>query len=79
MVNFASVEKLLRNKTVKRPSMHFIKKTVYQGWPETIRDAPADSRLYWCFRDEVESEILFKGRQILIPESMGDDLLYQLH
>ena len=78
-----STEKLimLQDETVKDAKLNSLKEIIYQGWPENIRDLRTDLRPYWSFRDElaVESGVIFKGRQILIPESMQQEILKQLH
>ena len=82
IINFSTEKQaMLREETVKDAKLNSLKEIIYQGWPENIRDLPTDLRPYWSFRDElaVESGVMFKGRQILIPESMQQDILQQLH
>ena len=54
---------------------------VNTGWPETIKEVPDNLRQYWSFRDEigVSQGVLFKGRQVIIPQSLQGDILKQLH
>ncbi|XP_046378547.1 uncharacterized protein K02A2.6-like [Haliotis rufescens] len=54
---------------------------VHTGWPENIKSVMQVLRPYWSFRDQlaVEDGIIFKGRQVLIPESLQEDILTQLH
>ena len=57
--------------------MNELKEIIHEGWPNNIKDLPTVLRQYWSFRDElaVESGVIFKGRQILIPKSLQADIL----
>ena len=61
--------------------MTALMETIIQGWPDSIKDLPTDVRVFWSFRDElaVEDGVIFKGKQVLIPESLRADILVQLH
>ena len=61
--------------------MNALMETIIQGWADSIKDLPTDVRVFWSFRDElaVEDGIIFKGKQVLIPESLRADILAQLH
>ena len=61
--------------------MNALIETIIQGWPDSIKDLPTDVRVFWTFRDElaVEDGIIFKGKQVLIPENLRADILAQLH
>ena len=61
--------------------MNALMETIIQGWPDSIKDLPTDVRVFWSFRDElaVEDGIIFKGKQVLIPESLRADIFAQLH
>ena len=61
--------------------MNALMETIIQGWPDSIKDLPTDVRVFWVLHDElaVEDGIIFKGKQILIPESLRADILAQLH
>ena len=71
----------LRDQTARDPTMNALLETINQGWPDSIKDLPTDVRVFWSFRDElaVEDGIIFKGKQVLIPESLRADILAQLH
>lgn len=82
MINFSEQKQTkLREETIKDPTLCAVRDLVYNGWPEHIKDLPNPARPYWSFRDElaIEAGVLFKGRQVLIPESMKHDILQQLH
>ena len=51
------------------------------GWSDDIKAAPAIVRSFWSYRDEpaMEDGIIFKGKQVLIPETLRNDILEQLH
>ena len=44
-------------------------------------DLPTDLRSFWSFRDELDIEygVLFKEKQVMIPERMRGTILSQLH
>ena len=82
LVNYSqSKQHQFRDQTARDPTMNALTETSIQGWPDSIKDLPTDVRVYWSFRDESAAEdgIIFKGKQVLIPESMGADILAQLH
>ena len=82
LVNFSQRKQhQLRDQTARDPTMNALMETIIQGWPDSIKDLPTDVRVFWSFRDElaVEDGIIFKGKQVLIPESLRADILAQLH
>ena len=82
LINFPPHKRqLLRDETTQDPLLNELQSIVHTGWPDTIKELPTDIRPYWSFRDELamESGVLFKGRQILIPQSMQKEILQQLH
>lgn len=54
---------------------------IVEGWPEKISDLNPGLRQYWFFRDEpsIEDGVITKGERILIPETIRDSILEQLH
>ena len=52
--------------------MNAFMETIIQGWPDSIKGLPTDVLVLWSFHDElaVEDGIIFKGKQVLIPESL---------
>ena len=52
--------------------MNAFMETIIQGWPDSIKGLPTDVLVFWSFHDElaVEDGIIFKGKQVLIPESL---------
>ena len=82
LVNFSQRKQhQLRDQTARDPTMNALMETIIQGWPDSIKDLPTDVRVFWSFCDElaVEDGIIFKGKQVLIPESLRADILAQLH
>ena len=49
--------------------------------PESIKEFPRDLWPYWPYSYDlrVSCDVIFKGRQVLIPESMHADVLSPLH
>ena len=82
LVNFSQRKQhQIRDQTARDPTMNAPMETIIQGWPDSIKDLPTDVRVFWSFCDElaVEDGIIFKGKQVLIPESLQADILAQLH
>ena len=58
-----------------------LKSFIIAGWPDTKDELHADLRPYWSYRDElvVIDGIILKGRHIVIPNSLRQQVLNQLH
>ena len=58
-----------------------LKKFIIAGWPETNDELHADIILYWPYRDElaVIDSVILKARHIVIPYSLRQQVLTQLH
>ena len=54
---------------------------VMQGWPESRHQLPQDIRTHCRFRDDmgVINGVVIKGRHIVIPETLQQQALKQLH
>ena len=52
--------------------MNAFMETIIQGWPDSIKGLQTDVLVFWSFHGElaVEDGIIFKGKQVLIPESL---------
>ena len=82
LVNFGSnKQEALKIETGKDPTLRALWQIVINGWPDDIRELPTALRPYWSFRDEigVSTGVMFKGRQVIVPENMRPDILEQLH
>ena len=82
LINFSDAKKgELRRETMKCPVLNALMETIHQGWPENIKQLPTALRSFWSYRESlgIEDGIIFKGKQVLIPTSMQDDILRQLH
>lgn len=82
MINLGSEKKKsIKEETPQDPVLNALKELVYNGWPNNIKELSPELRSYWSCRDEIaiESGVLFKGKQVIIPESMRPELLNRLH
>ena len=54
---------------------------IIPGWLESKNQLPQDIRTYWTFRDDmaVIDGAVIKGRCIVIPEALQQQVLEQLH
>ena len=71
----------LREMSTADHTLCALQRVVYSGWPDTIKDLPKDLRPYWSYRDEIgiSDGVIFKGKQVTIPDAMRSDILHQLH
>jgi len=55
--------------------------TIINGWPDTIQEVSEAIRSFWSFRDElsVEDGIVFKDDRVVIPQSLQQETMRQLH
>ena len=58
-----------------------LKSFIIAGWPDKKDELHADMRPYWLYRGElvVIDGIILKGRHIVIPNSLKQQVLIQLH
>ena len=82
LINFSDSKKAqLKADTSRDPILSQLREYIFQGFPEKVSDLPTEIRPYFAFRDElaIESGVIFKGKQVLIPETMQNEILKQLH
>ena len=82
LLNFSpKKQEQIREETTKDEGLRGLAQIIYSGWPETRQELPPILRDYWSYRDElaIESGIIFKGRQVLVPKSLQSEILCQLH
>ena len=82
MINFSAKNKQnIVQETLKDPILNTVKEVVHNGWPDSIKELQQDIRPYWSYREElaIEGGVLFKSRQVIIPQSMREDILMLLH
>ncbi|MEW8546431.1 MAG: RNase H-like domain-containing protein, partial [Candidatus Thiodiazotropha sp.] len=61
--------------------MQILKRTIKEGWPETRSACNSVVSEYWNHRDElsVEQDLIFRGQKIVIPKTLREDMLCQVH
>ena len=82
LINFSNEkQEELKRETQRCHTLSELAEVVYRGWPKEIKDLPTDLRIYWSFREVigVEDGVIFKGKQVVMPESMRAEILQQLH
>ena len=62
-------------------TMALLKYTITYGWPQTVQELPTELQAYWTFREEMTMEdvLILKATRIVIPPSMREAILQQLH
>ena len=75
-----SVQKI-QQATAQDEHLQQLKGLIISGWPESKEQVHQDLRVYWSFRDNmgVIDAIIMKGRCIVIPEALKQQVLDQLH
>ena len=58
-----------------------LKSFIIAGWTSTKHEMHRNLKLYWFYRDElaVIGRVVLKGRYIIIPTSLKQQVLEQLH
>ena len=88
LVNFlqySSIEERERDEvlheTNKDKELQSLKHYISTGWPAKRSQIPVSLHPYWNFRDEltVENGILMKNSKVLIPETLKQKYLKQIH
>ena len=71
----------IRMETSKDSTPHALCEIISLGWPENIAHCPAHLMPFWNFRDElsVEDGLILKGQRIVMPNSLHDAALEQIH
>ena len=84
-LQYSSIEERERDEmlqeTNKDEELQSLKHYISTGWPAKRSQIPVSLHPYWNFRDEltVESGILMKNSKVLIPESLKQKYLKQIH
>ena len=84
-LQYSSIEERERDEmlqeTNKDEELQSLKHYISTGWPAKRSQIPVSLHPYWNFRDEltVESGILMKNSKILIPETLKQKYLKQIH
>ena len=76
-----TTENQLREETSKDTTLNTLYKVIVNGWPADRADIPESLRPYWNYRDElsVKNGIIYKGAQVMVPQSMQKDMLRKIH
>ena len=84
-LQYSSIEERERDEmlheTNKDKELQSLKHYISTGWPVKRSQIPVSLHPYWNFRDEltVESGILMKNSKVLIPETLKQKYLKQIH
>ena len=84
-LQYSSIEERERDEvlqeTNKDKELQSLKHYISTGWPVKISQIPVSLHPYWNFRDElmIESGILMKNSKVLIPETLKQKYLIQIH
>ena len=84
-LQYSSIEERERDEvlqeTNKDKELQSLKHYISTGWPAKRSQIPVSLHPYWNFRDEltVESGILMKNSKVLIPETLKQKYLMQIH
>ncbi|GFO40351.1 transposon ty3-i Gag-Pol polyprotein [Plakobranchus ocellatus] len=70
----------IKEKQANDPALCKLRALIH-AWPDSSRKVPKDVRSYWTVREDVTecNGVLLKGNQIIIPESMKQEMLSIVH
>ena len=56
-------------------------RVINSGWPDTRQNCPKSVMDYYNHRDELScaNDIVFKGQKLVIPASMGEEMIKAVH
>ena len=71
----------LKKASLIDPELSALRHVIFTGWPDSYKKVPTILRPYWSFRDElsIEDALILKGGRIIIPETMKEEILKNLH
>ena len=71
----------IREETNNDQTLNHLKSVIIEGWPDNIKECHPDIRQFFSFREclAVEDGVIFKGRQVVIPRPVQQNILQQLH
>ena len=71
----------IRAGTKADPALTALSDMIVNGWPSNLQDVPPHIRSFWSYRDElsVEDGIVLKGNRVVIPKTLQQRILTQLH
>ena len=84
-LQYSSIEERERDEVLQETSkdqeLQSLKHYISTGWPAKRSQIPVSLQPYWNFRDEltIESGILMKNSKVLIPETLKQKYLKQIH
>ena len=84
-LQYSSVEERERDEVLRETSkdkeLQSLKHYISTGWPAKRSQIPVFLHPYWNYRDEltVESGILMKNSKVLVPETLKQKYLIQIH
>ena len=58
-----------------------LSQVIFTGWPNTIQEVPNNLREFWNYHHGlvIEIGVIFKRKQVVIPEPLRSDIFAQLH
>ena len=71
----------IQQATVQDEHLQCLKNIIISGWPTTKDQLQIDIKPYWSYKDylAVIDSIVIKGRCIIIPKGLKQQVLDQLH
>ena len=71
----------IREETRKDANLQLLTQQITEGWPDNIKQTNRAIRPYWSVRHDIaiEDGVLLVGSRILIPATLRQDILQQIH
>lgn len=73
--------KSIQEETRKDETLAQLTDRIINGWPDSLQEVPPTIRAHWSYRDELSviDGLVLKGSRIVIPQSLKENILDQLH
>ena len=71
----------MRAETAKDQTLKQVMKFIRDGWPKDVNSVSKEVKVFFSFRDElsVYDGVIFKAEKLVIPESLRESILDELH
>lgn len=70
-----------RKETIKDLTLTKLSEAVLNWWPQTKSQAATEIQKYWNYRENISvvDRVLFRGQQLIVPDSMRAEMLKRIH
>lgn len=72
---------LFEQETAKDETLQIVKQLILKGWPVQKEQVPDSAKPYFTYREvlSVIDNVIFKGKNVVVPKSLRKDMLDRIH